>query len=258
MFQRSAFFIICMALAIPSPAYSFTITVKQGDTLSRIAAEHLGNAERWPELCEINQSLLGNDCDLLIVGAPLSLPEAANPSGPVETVPTEITEAPTAPARVPPNASIELGMLPAEFVSIDRQPVSYAGLPVLAVTLDPRAGPRRIRYFFVPDESADYSVSWPMRDIDLSSAIVLAYSGTSVVGRLNFSRTEDVYVTTVSGAIKQATVGTGDNGWMIVDLTLGAEADSEPVQLLFYPTGYATEPLEQERTFSMTVPTVTR
>lgn len=50
-----------------------TLTVVQGDTLSKIAQRELGSPDRWQQLCEANKSVLP-DCDLLPVGTILNLP----------------------------------------------------------------------------------------------------------------------------------------------------------------------------------------
>jgi LysM repeat protein len=56
-----------------------TYTVKAGDTLSRIAEEQLGDADRWPEIFLLNRATL-SDPDRILVGQVLILPprEAAS------------------------------------------------------------------------------------------------------------------------------------------------------------------------------------
>lgn len=48
-----------------------TYTVKQGDTLSKIARDVLGDMSLWPELCRINNI---SNCDLIHPGTVLQLP----------------------------------------------------------------------------------------------------------------------------------------------------------------------------------------
>ena len=50
------------------------ITVKQGDTLSTIARELLGDANLWREICALNA--LGTGCSSIVVGQKLELPVA--------------------------------------------------------------------------------------------------------------------------------------------------------------------------------------
>ena len=50
-------------------------TVQRGDTLSKIAADQLGDAERWHELFEANRALI-NDPDKISPGQVLVLPGA--------------------------------------------------------------------------------------------------------------------------------------------------------------------------------------
>lgn len=58
-------------------SFSKDIVVGEGDTLSRIAREALGDAGRWPELCELNRDILGENCDVVIPGMVLNVPESA-------------------------------------------------------------------------------------------------------------------------------------------------------------------------------------
>ncbi|KAB7740346.1 LysM peptidoglycan-binding domain-containing protein [Nostocoides sp. F2B08] len=65
--------------AAESSAAAETYTVRRGDSLSRIAAEHLGDGDRWPELVDLNPAL-ANDPDLIYAGTVITLPSAAHPS----------------------------------------------------------------------------------------------------------------------------------------------------------------------------------
>jgi LysM repeat protein len=57
---------------------SDTYTVKAGDTLSRIAGQHLGDPDRWPELVQLNPHVAAHP-DLIYAGTVLTLPPAAQP-----------------------------------------------------------------------------------------------------------------------------------------------------------------------------------
>ncbi|MBN1979349.1 MAG: LysM peptidoglycan-binding domain-containing protein [Anaerolineae bacterium] len=50
-----------------------TYVVKAGDSLSKIAKEHLGDAARWPEIFELNKDQI-KDPNLIHVGQELRLP----------------------------------------------------------------------------------------------------------------------------------------------------------------------------------------
>ncbi|MDX1682845.1 MAG: LysM domain-containing protein [Phycisphaeraceae bacterium] len=56
-----------------------TITVAAGDTLSSLAREHLGNADRWNDLVDANPRKLA-DPDRLVVGMELKLPGRSAPA----------------------------------------------------------------------------------------------------------------------------------------------------------------------------------
>ncbi len=51
-----------------------TYTVVSGDSLSKIAKNHYGDAAKWHELYEANKDLIGNNPDLIEVGQVLTLP----------------------------------------------------------------------------------------------------------------------------------------------------------------------------------------
>jgi hypothetical protein len=50
------------------------VTVRPGDTLWEIAAEHLGHGERWPEIYALNRAVVGADPDLIQPAQRLRLP----------------------------------------------------------------------------------------------------------------------------------------------------------------------------------------
>ncbi len=50
-------------------------TIKDGDNLSDIAQEQLGDANRWKEIYELNKDVIGDDPDMIHPGKKLKLPE---------------------------------------------------------------------------------------------------------------------------------------------------------------------------------------
>jgi nucleoid-associated protein YgaU len=61
-------------------AHGDTYTVQRGDTLSGIAAEQLGDADRWPEIFALNRDII-DDPNKIRPGQELTLPDET-PSGP--------------------------------------------------------------------------------------------------------------------------------------------------------------------------------
>ncbi len=57
-----------------------TYTVRRGDTLSGIAEEQLGDADRWPEIFALNRDVI-EDPNKIFPGQVLTLPDET-PSGP--------------------------------------------------------------------------------------------------------------------------------------------------------------------------------
>ena len=51
-----------------------TYTVVSGDSLSKIAKHHYGDAAKWHQIYEANKGLIGNNPDLIEVGQVLTLP----------------------------------------------------------------------------------------------------------------------------------------------------------------------------------------
>ena len=50
--------------------------VRRGDSLSRIAQRHYGEAKQWTRIYEANRDLIGNDPNLIQPGQSLVLPKA--------------------------------------------------------------------------------------------------------------------------------------------------------------------------------------
>ena len=65
-----------------SAVESSTYTVQPGDSLSAIARDQLGNADRWPELVDLNP-VVADDPDLIHAGTVLLLPAPVAPPAPV-------------------------------------------------------------------------------------------------------------------------------------------------------------------------------
>jgi nucleoid-associated protein YgaU len=51
-----------------------TYTVVSGDSLSKIAKNHYGDAAKWHQIYEANKSLIGNNPDHIEVGQVLTIP----------------------------------------------------------------------------------------------------------------------------------------------------------------------------------------
>lgn len=57
-----------------SAATGETYTVASGDSLSKIAKNHYGDAAKWHQIYEANKDLIGNNPDHIEVGQVLTLP----------------------------------------------------------------------------------------------------------------------------------------------------------------------------------------
>ncbi len=51
-----------------------TYTVVSGDSLSKIATHHYGDAAKWHQIYEANKAIIGSNPDLIEVGQELTLP----------------------------------------------------------------------------------------------------------------------------------------------------------------------------------------
>ncbi|MEV4544676.1 transcriptional regulator [Micromonospora echinaurantiaca] len=145
----------------------YLYTVERHDTLSKIASEWLGDANRWPEICRLNKhrhfpSVGGTlrDCDLIYPGWELRLPidarppTAAEPSPPPKPpsdrpitppAPPSAAPEPTDPAVPPPAATQPSAAPSASAVSPASSPTttSPAPLPVSPTATDtPHLMPR--------------------------------------------------------------------------------------------------------------------
>lgn len=59
----------------PADKEAKSYTIKGGDTLSDIAQEQLGDANRWKEIYEMNKDVIGDNPDTIHPGKKLKLPE---------------------------------------------------------------------------------------------------------------------------------------------------------------------------------------
>lgn len=75
--RRLATRILCASLLLApvGAAIADMVIVRPGDTLALIAERELGNRSRYSEICELNLRALRHDCDYLVAGMELTLPE---------------------------------------------------------------------------------------------------------------------------------------------------------------------------------------
>jgi nucleoid-associated protein YgaU len=76
-----------------APSY----TVRPGDSLSVIAQNQLGDANRWRELYELNRGAISNP-NTIFAGMSLHLPGSGDAGGATDTAPAAATNGPAAPA----------------------------------------------------------------------------------------------------------------------------------------------------------------
>lgn len=62
------------APAAPAAASQDTYTVQSGDSLSKIAKNHYGDANSWKKIYEANKTTIGNNPDLIKPGQRLTIP----------------------------------------------------------------------------------------------------------------------------------------------------------------------------------------
>jgi nucleoid-associated protein YgaU len=62
------------AQANTSAAAGTTYTVVSGDSLSKIAKNHYGDAAKWHQIYEANKAIIGSNPDHIEVGQELTLP----------------------------------------------------------------------------------------------------------------------------------------------------------------------------------------
>jgi nucleoid-associated protein YgaU len=58
----------------PAAAAGETYTVQKGDSLSKIAKQHLGDANAWKRIYEANRATIGDDPDKIYPGQKLQIP----------------------------------------------------------------------------------------------------------------------------------------------------------------------------------------
>ncbi|SDX81509.1 LysM peptidoglycan-binding domain-containing protein [Hymenobacter psychrophilus] len=64
------------ANAADTTAAGDTYTVVSGDSLSKIAKNHYGDASKWHQIYDANKATIGSDPDKIEVGQVLTLPKA--------------------------------------------------------------------------------------------------------------------------------------------------------------------------------------
>jgi DNA-binding SARP family transcriptional activator len=85
---------------------TYVYVVERGDTLSKVAKAWLGDADRWPEICRMNQHRhwpkvggVLHDCNLIYPGWDLRLPEDATP--PTRATPVPVPRPSDQPITAP-------------------------------------------------------------------------------------------------------------------------------------------------------------
>jgi len=58
----------------PAPSDGETYTVQKGDSLSKIAKHHLGDANAWRRIYEANKATIGDNPDKIFPGQKLKIP----------------------------------------------------------------------------------------------------------------------------------------------------------------------------------------
>lgn len=61
--------------ATPAAPAGDKYTVKSGDSLSKIAKAHYGDAMKWKQVYEANKALIGSNPDMIQPGQELTLPK---------------------------------------------------------------------------------------------------------------------------------------------------------------------------------------
>ncbi len=61
--------------AEPAAATGDKYTVKGGDSLSKIAKAHYGDAQKWHQIYDANKALIGDNPDMIHPGQELTLPK---------------------------------------------------------------------------------------------------------------------------------------------------------------------------------------
>ena len=61
-------------VAAPAAAEGETYVVQKGDSLSKIAKHHLGDANAWKKIYEANKAVIGDNPDKIFPGQKLKLP----------------------------------------------------------------------------------------------------------------------------------------------------------------------------------------
>lgn len=182
------------------------VTVERGDTLWDLAAQHLGDPERWPEIFDANRSRI-EDPDEIDVGWQLAVPapvaELATPTPAVGTnmqgfvpespavrataEPTPNTEAPAQQATETPEARKAPGASPTS--TLQPVPVATQSVGSAAPEAEDAASPSRAATG--PHRAALSTVDSPARELLGPMGAVLAagiFAGVAVRRRLQLNQ----------------------------------------------------------------------
>ena len=84
--------LLVLGVAMPSQGIAqesnLTHVVREGETLSTLARQYLGDGERWPEIAQANQGRI-LDPNLIPTGVELRIPDAAFTGSPSDRVTTD-------------------------------------------------------------------------------------------------------------------------------------------------------------------------
>lgn len=247
--------------AVPTAAAQ-TIVVAPGDSLSAIAARGLGDAHRWPELCEINKAVLNGNCDLLAVGATIGLPQTRDGDAAAETPSAHAAPSTVEAAREGTTASEEqssenltnltVAQMPEEHLTI--APGSLlGGKPAVILTTLPDDAQRRVGYLIGAGAAKEIRVSLSLRPSDLSNLTLLLYSGSrgGTFGTIDFDETSNI---TTTGAVADAAV-TRHGPWLDLTFSFELVPGQTTAQLLIYPDGTVAKASENQVSVEIVPPT---
>jgi hypothetical protein len=253
-----------------------SVTVRPGDTLSKIAARELGDGSRWAELCELNRSSLQGGCDELEIGTDIRLDappqgddttRAPAPASVSSDVPTdrqtrpETLEEPRREDTLSGDAQfsssevlVPTSQIDPELITVEETTLQQDGESILLGRLSTSAGVHRIRYGFTPAGNTAFRVEWNIQtQLDFIPNVTIYGSASDVLGRVYLVQPDEA---TSDGSVSEASNEPGEDGWVKVTFNLDVPKAEPFVQLLFYPLGTSELAPEQQRTIKFSKPEV--